>query len=104
MKYHFTFKEKSIISEKTPIFMSNSPMNATRKIANKLFQKTDKKFMTYSLTVKNMDNNNLYYYKVICEKLDEPIIKKINEYKSIEIKNKILIQKFSKDLIMFLSK
>lgn len=101
-KYNYTFKINGIENDKMHNFISNSPMNACRKIANRYLRDKNDETININITIINIVNNKRYYYKILASKNDIPIYKKISDFKTIEIRYNVFIQKLPNTLIDFI--
>lgn len=104
LKYHFTYIINNEDRNKNHNYISNSPMNACRKMINRYLRDKNEDLYTLNITVINMDTNKRYHYKVFANKNDVPLFKTISKYKTIEMRYSVFIQKVPTSLIKFLEK
>lgn len=101
-KNHYTYFINGESDDKIHNYVSNSAGNVAKKIVNRYLRNKNDKIIDFNLTVINIETNKRYYYKVMCVKYDIPIYKRISEYKTIQQRYNIFIQKMPKNLIEYL--
>lgn len=103
-KYNYTYQINGISNTKTHNYISNSPMNACRKIANRFLRDKNDEIINFNITIVNMITNKKYYYKVFANKNEVPVYKQISKFKIIEMRYAVFIQKMPNTLIEYLKK
>lgn len=101
-KSHYTFFINGEDDNKLHNYISNSAGNVAKKIVNRYLRTKNDATVNLNLTVVNIETNKKYYYKVMCVKYDIPIYKRISQYKTIQQRYSIFIQKMPNNLIDYL--